>query len=103
MPSNTTQLKSFIEDAEISAHGPLDVTVRVDGDYHHAEIIGKKGTTFQLAAGARTRPNAGRVRPEYVQLALGELGEASMKEGDGCYAAIERACALLRAGEVRGG
>ena len=32
---------------------------------------------------------------EAMQLALGELGEASMKDGDGCYAAIDRAKKLL--------
>lgn len=36
------------------------------------------------------------VIPERAQLALGELGEAAMKDGPACHGHIERAVALLR-------
>jgi hypothetical protein len=46
----TDRLIAFAKDGELSAGRPIPVTVRIDGTYYEVQVIGKKGTTFQLVA-----------------------------------------------------
>lgn len=54
LTADTSALIAFAKDAEISAGGPIPVTVRIDdgenAGYYDVVIIGKKGMTFQMIA-----------------------------------------------------
>lgn len=83
---DTAALIAFAKDAEVSANGPIPVTVRIDGEddstYYDVQIIGKKGQTFQLVA----TPQAEAV--------------VSVSEGDSVRAFHPREMGVVRDGTV---